>query len=135
MIGTTSDKQNPLVDDGFSSSMPKKGEQSSAYQNTKKNSHTINDENEVRQCDLRRHRKQTAKGIWCRRDIFEEKSGKPHSHLLQTSSAIDALSCSFQNMNTVREELHLLNDQFKMIFEVHEEYHQLLEDHVTKIIR
>ena len=34
MIGATSDRQNPLVDDDFSSSMPKKGEQSSAYQNT-----------------------------------------------------------------------------------------------------
>ena len=35
-------------------------------------------------------------------------------------------------MNTVREELHLLDDQFKMILEVHEDYHLLIEDQVRQ---
>ena len=36
-----------------------------------------------------------------RRDTLEERKGKLHSHLLQKSSATDALPYSFQNMNTV----------------------------------
>ena len=35
-------------------------------------------------------------------------------------------------MNTVREELRLFDDQFMMILEVHEEYHQLIEDKVKQ---
>ena len=35
-------------------------------------------------------------------------------------------------MNTVREELRLSDDQFRMILEVHEEYHQLIEDKVKQ---
>ena len=59
------------------------------------------------------------KGMEYRRNTLEE-TGKPHSCLLQKSSAIDAMLYSSQNMNTVREELCLFDDQFKMIFEVHE---------------
>ena len=35
-------------------------------------------------------------------------------------------------MNTVREELRLFNDQFRMILEVYKEYHQLIEDKVKQ---
>ena len=67
-----------------------------------------------------------------RRNTLEEKRGKFHSCLLWKSRAIDALLYSFQNMNTVREELHLFDDPFRMILEVHEEYHQLIEDKVRQ---
>ena len=46
--------------------------------------------------------------------------------------AIDALLYSFQNINTLREELRLFDDQFRMILEFHEEYHQLIEDKVKQ---
>ena len=56
-----------------------------------------------------------------RRNTLEEKRGKLHSCLLQMSSAIYALLYSLQNMNTVSVELHLFDDQFRMILEVYEE--------------
>ena len=37
-----------------------------------------------------------------------------------------------RNMNTVREELRLFDDQFRMILEVHKKYHQLIEDKVKQ---
>ena len=68
-----------------------------------------------------------------RRNTLQERRGKLHSRILWISSAIDALLYSFQNMNTVREELHLSDDQFRMILEVHKEYHQLIEDKVKQV--
>ena len=68
-----------------------------------------------------------------RRNTLEERRGKLNSRILWMSSAIDALLYSFQNMNTVREELHLSDDQFRMILEVHKEYHQLIEDKVKQV--
>ena len=67
-----------------------------------------------------------------RRNTLEEKIDKLHSRLLRRSSAIDALLHSFQNMNTMREEVCLFDDQFRMILVVHEEYHQLIEDKVKQ---
>ena len=90
------------------------------------------DERETRQYGLRRQRKQTEKEVEYRRKTLEERRGKLHSCLLRKSSAIDGLLYSFQNMNTVREELRLFDDQFRMILEVHEEYHQLIEDKVKQ---
>ena len=67
-----------------------------------------------------------------RRNTLEERRGKLHSRLLQKSSAMDALLYSFQNMNTVREELCLFDDQFRLILKVHEKYHQFIEDKVKQ---
>ena len=67
-----------------------------------------------------------------RRNTLEERRGKIHSRLLRKPSAIDALLYSFQNMNSVREELCLFDDQFRMILEAHEEYYQLIEDKVKQ---
>ena len=89
------------------------------------------DERETKQYGLRRQRKQTEKEVEYRRKTLEERRGKLHS-CLRKSSAIDGLLYSFQNMNTVREELRLFDDQFRMILEVHEEYHQLIEDKVKQ---
>ena len=52
-------------------------------------------------------------------NTIEERRGKLHSRVLQKSSAVDALLCSFQKMNMVREELCLFDDPFRMILEVH----------------
>lgn len=38
---------------------------------------------------------------------------------------IDALLYFLGNMNAIIKKLHLFNDQFKMILETHEEYHQI----------
>ena len=67
-----------------------------------------------------------------RRNTLEERRGKLCSRLLRKSSAIDALLYSFQNMNTVIEELCLFDEQFRMILEVHVVYHQLIEDKVKQ---
>ena len=52
-------------------------------------------------------------------NTIEERRGKLHSRVLQKSSAVDALLCSFQKMNMVREELCLFDDPFRMILEVY----------------
>ena len=52
-------------------------------------------------------------------NTIEERRGKLHSRVLQKSSVVDALLCSFQKMNMVREELCLFDDPFRMILEVH----------------
>ena len=108
----------------------KNGKQISAY--SKMGEEVSHDERETQQHGLWRQCKQTEKGMEYRRSILEEKRGKLHSHLLQKSSVIDALLQLSQNMNTVREELNLFDDQFSMILEVHKEYHQLTEDKVKQ---
>ena len=124
-------RQEQLVSDVVDSNMAtKKGKQISTYpkMGPDKVSH---DQIETKQYGLRRQRKQIEKGVEYRMNTLEER-GKLHSRLLRKSSTIDALLYSFQNMNTVREELRSFNDQFRMILEVHEEYHQLIEDKVKQ---
>ena len=62
------------------------------------------------------------------RNIIEEKRSKLYSCLLRKSSAIVPLLYSFHNKKTLIEELHLFNDEFKMLLQVHKEYHQLSDD-------
>ena len=124
--------QEQLVSDVVDSNMAaKKGKQISAYPKIgpDKVSH---DQRETKQYGLQRQHKQTAKGVENRRNTLEEWRGKLYSRLLQKSSAIDALLYSFQNMNTVREELFLFDEQFRMILEIHMVYHQLIEDKVKQ---
>ena len=97
----------------------KKGEWISAY--PKMSEEVSHEERETKQYGLWRQCKQTKKGMEYRRNTLEEKRGKLHSCLLQKSSAIYALLYSLQNMNTVSVELHLFDDQFRMILEVYEE--------------
>ena len=122
--------QKQLVSDVVESNMAtKKGDQISAYpkMGADKVSH---DQRGTKQYGLQRQRKQTEKGMEYRRNTLEERRGKLHSRLLWKSSAIDALLYSFQNVNMVREDLCLFDDQFRMILEFHEEYHQLIEHKV-----
>ena len=67
-----------------------------------------------------------------RKNTLEERRSKLHSLLQRKSSAVEAQLYSFQNMNTEREELRLFDDQFRMILEVHEEDHQLIENKVKQ---
>ena len=90
------------------------------------------DERETKQHGLRRQSKQTEKEMKYRRNTLEERGGKLHSRYLRKSSAINAPHYSFQNINTVKEELCLFHDQFRMILEVHEKYYQLTEDKVKQ---
>ena len=124
--------QKQLVSDVVESNMAtKKGEQISAYPKMGADGVTC-DQRGAKQCDLQRQHKQTEKGMEYKRNTLEERRGKLRSCLLWKLSAIDALLYSFQNMNMVREEFRLFDDQFRMILEVHEEYHQLIEDKVKQ---
>ena len=120
-----------LVSDVVDSNMAtKKGKQISTYPKMGPDE-VSHDQIETKQYGLRRQHKQIEKGVEYRMNTLEER-GKLHSRLLRKSSTIDALLYSFQNMNAVREELRPFNDQFRMILEVHEEYHQLIEDKVKQ---
>ena len=124
--------QEQLVSDVVDSNMAaKKGKQISAYPKIGPDK-VCHDQRETKQYGLQRQHKQTAKGVENRRNTLEERRGKLYSRLLQKSSAIDALLYSFQNMNTVREELFLFDEQFRMILEIHMVYHQLIEDKVKQ---
>ena len=92
----------------------KKGEQISAYPKMGPDD-ISHHQRETKQYGLRRQRKQTEKGVEYRKNTLEERGGKLHLHVLRKSSAIDAVLYSFQNMNTVREELCLFDEQFRMI--------------------
>ena len=107
--------QKQLVSDGVERNMTaKKGKQISAYPKVRAEE-VSHDQRETKQYGLRIQRKQTEKITEYRRKTLEEKRGKLHSPLLRKSGAIDALLYSFQNMNTVTEELRLFDYQFKMI--------------------
>ena len=124
--------QKQLFSDVVESHMAiKKSGQISAY--SKMGSDKVShDQRGTKQYGLQRQCKKTEKGMEYRRKTLEERRGKLDSWLLWESSAIDALLYSFQNTNTVREELHLFDDQFRMILEVHDEYHQLAKDKVKQ---
>ena len=92
----------------------KKGEQISAYPKMGPDD-ISHHQRGTKQYGLQRQCKQTEKGVEYRKNTLEERGGKLHLHVLRKSSAIDALLYSFQNMNTVREELCLFDEQFRMI--------------------
>ena len=55
---------------------------------------------------------------------MENKCAKLVSRLLRKSSKIDDLMYLYQNRITVKEELAQLNDMFKMLVDIHEEFKQ-----------
>ena len=56
---------------------------------------------------------------------LENKCEKLVSRLLRKSSEIDDLMYSYQNSITVKKELAQLNDMFKMLVDIHEEFEQI----------
>ena len=61
----------------------------------------------------------TKKGREYRLSTLENKRPK------LVSSEIDDLMYSYQNSKTVKEELAHLNDMFKMLVDIHEEFEQI----------
>ena len=53
---------------------------------------------------------------------LENKRAKLVSRHLTKSSEIDDLMYSYQNSITVKEELAQLNDMFKMLVDIHDEF-------------
>ena len=67
----------------------------------------------------KRQPKMTKKGREYRLSTLENKRPK------LVSSEIDDLMYSYQNSKTVKEELAHLNDMFKMLVDIHEEFEQI----------
>ena len=63
----------------------------------------------------------------------ENKRAKLVSRLLRKSSEIDDLMYSYQNSITVKEELAQLNDMFKMLVDIHEEFEQTDKEYTGDI--
>ena len=76
--------------------------------------------------------KYTASKLTREWNILKKKKDKRHSRLLRKSNMIDALLYFLGNMNSIIKKLHLFNDQFKMILETHEEYHQIFKYQVRQ---
>ena len=64
---------------------------------------------------------------------LENKLAKLVSRLLRKCSEIDDLMCSYQNSITVKEELAQLNDMFKMLVDIHEEFEQIDKEYTNDI--
>ena len=81
----------------------------------------------------RRRPKMTEKGREYRLSTLENKRAKLVSRLLRKSSEIDDLMYSYQNNITVKEELAQLNDMFKMLLDMHEEFDQIVKEYTRDI--
>ena len=57
---------------------------------------------------------------------LEERRSKLHSRIIKKLSAIDELLQSARNIEAVWEQMRQLDDNFKMLMEVHKEYNSLL---------
>ena len=76
----------------------------------------------------RRERTLTSKGLMHKQNTLRERRKKINGRLTRKYSTIEDLLFSTTNVLVVEEELNQLNDIFKMLLSVHEEYHSLLED-------
>ena len=54
------------------------------------------------------------------------------SRLLRKSSEIDDLKYAYQNSITVKENLAQLNDMFKMLVDIHEEFEQTDKEYTNE---
>ena len=75
----------------------------------------------------------TEKGREYRLSTLENKRARLISRLLRKSSEIDDLMYSYQNSITVKEELPQLNDMFKMLVDIHEEFKQIDKEYTDDI--
>ena len=74
----------------------------------------------------RRTRTMTEKGKEYQHGVLFEKIKKLHARLMRKFKLIDDLMYSSSNLETVKEETQLLNDQFNMLIETQGEYLKLL---------
>ena len=81
----------------------------------------------------KRQSKMTEKGREYRLSTLENKRARLISRLLRKSSEIDDLMYSYQNRITVKEELAQLNDMFKMLVDIHEEFKQIDKEYTNDI--
>ena len=80
------------------------------------------------QYGLRRQKKVTEKGLVYKKDTLFQRRSKMHSRLVRKSSAINDLLYSKENISMVKEEMCLLDDLFKMLMGLNNEYQQLLDE-------
>ena len=64
---------------------------------------------------------------------LENKCAKLVSRLLRKSCEIDDLMYSYQNSITVKEEQAQLNDMFKILMDIHEEFEKIDKDYTDDI--
>ena len=81
----------------------------------------------------KRQPKLTKKGREYCLSTLENKHVKLVFRLLGKSSEIDDLIYSYQNSITVKEELAQLNDLFKMLVDIHEEFEQIDKEYTDNI--
>ena len=77
--------------------------------------------------------KMTKKGREYRLSTLGNKRSKLVSRFLRQSSKIDDLMYSYHKSITVKEELAQLNDMFKMLVDIHEEFEQIDKEYTDNI--
>ena len=81
----------------------------------------------------KRQPKMTKKGRECHLSSLKNYHARLVSRLLRKSSKIDDLMYSYQNSITVKEELARLNDMFKILVGIHEEFEEIDKEYTDDI--
>ena len=85
------------------------------------------------QIHWKRQPKMIEKGREYGLSTLENKRARLVSRLLRKSSETDDLMYSYQNSITVTKELAQLNDMFKMLLDIHEEFEQIDKEYTNDI--
>ena len=86
-----------------------------------------------KQIQGKRQPKMTEKGREYSLSTLKIKRVKLVSRLLRKSSEIDDFMYSYQNSVTVKEQPAQLNDMFKMLVDIHEEFEQVNKEYTDNI--
>ena len=75
----------------------------------------------------RRRSKSTPRWIAYQLDELEKRRSRLNKKMIRKSSAVDDMLYSFNNLESVRDQMQQLDEIFKMMFEVHKEYNSMLQ--------
>ena len=83
----------------------------------------------------RRKIKPTPRWIAYQLDELEKKRSRLNKKMIRKSSAVESMLYSFKNLESVRDQMQQLDDIFKMMFEVHQEYNSMLQPDAQEKMR
>ena len=76
--------------------------------------------------------KPTPRWIAYHLDELEKKRSRRNKKMIKKSSAVESMLHSFKNLESLRDQKQQLDDIFKMITEVHQEYNSMLQPDVQE---
>ena len=83
----------------------------------------------------RRKIKPTPRWIAYQLDELEKKRSRLNKKMIRKSSTVESMLYCFKNLESVRDQMQQLDDIFKMMFEVHQEYNSMLQPDAQEKMR